>query len=306
MKNINPIPASWVTPESVYLSRRQWLKAMVAAGLLSSPTVRAAYTFNSQPNPAYGRGWKLTEAKHVLNYNNFYELGPKKTDPAENAHLLPLEPWSVRVEGECERPRTFTMEALLRFPIEQRIYRFRCVEGWSFVAPWDGFELRRLLQQVRPTSRAKFVVFESIYAPDRLPMQRLPLLSWPYTEGLRIDEAMHPLTLLAVGLYGRPLAGQNGAPIRLVVPWKYGFKSAKSIVRIRLVEKMPMTTWVKEAPHEYGFYANVNPDVPHPRWSQQRERPLGSWFKSRKTELFNGYGDQLAHLYRGMDLRKWF
>ncbi|WP_294946010.1 protein-methionine-sulfoxide reductase catalytic subunit MsrP [Sulfurivirga sp.] len=296
-----------ITPESVWLTRREWLKAMVAAGLLASPMARADYAFTARRNPAYGQGFKLTDAEHVLHYNNFYELGTAKSDPFEHRDWLRTEPWTVRVEGECAKPQAFALEDLLRLmPIEERIYRFRCVEGWSFVAPWDGFELGRLLRRVEPTSRAKFVVFESIHDPEHLKMQRTPLLDWPYTEGLRLDEAMHPLTLLAVGLYGRPLEPQNGAPIRLVVPWKYGFKSAKSIVRIRLVEKMPQTTWMKAAPREYGFYSNVNPHVPHPRWSQATERPLGSWFKNRRTELFNGYAEQVAHLYRGMDLKKWF
>jgi len=248
-----------------------------------------------------------TGYEDVVAYNNFVELGRGKEAPARNAHYLKTRPWTVKVDGECEAPGEIGIEDLLgRFPQEERIYRLRCVEAWAMVVPWVGFPLKDLLARFKPTSQAKYVAFETLYAPDELPGQRIPVYDWPYREGLRMDEAMHPLTILSTGLYGEVLPGQNGAPVRLVVPWKYGFKSIKSIVRISFVRKQPLTTWNMLQPEEYGFYANVNPKVSHPRWSQKSHRMIGEgWFsRKRETLMFNGYADQVAHLYSGMDLRK--
>lgn len=291
-----------VTDEKLFLNRRQFIQAGVAAGLSLSafPSLAA---LNFQKNPNYQPDLKLTDPEHALNYNNFYELGTDKSDPPRYADRLITDNWQVKVEGLCHKPMTFAMEDLLKIEQEERIYRFRCVEGWSMVVPWIGFPLNKLLEKVEPTSDAKYVEFVSILDRENLPGQKYNILDWPYREGLRMDEAMHPLTLMATGLYGKALENQNGAPIRLVVPWKYGFKSAKSIVTIRLTDKMPISSWMQSAPNEYGFYSNVNPDVPHPRWSQAKERPLGSFFK-QKTQLFNGYADEVAGLYKGMDLVK--
>jgi sulfoxide reductase catalytic subunit YedY len=255
--------------------------------------------------PAYQvEGEKDTPKWDVTHYNNFYELGTSKEDPARNAGSLRTEPWSVVIEGEVAKPGRIPLEELLRpYPLEERIYRLRCVEAWSMVIPWIGIPLGPVLQRFEPTSKARFVAFETLYDPEQLPGQKRNVLKWPYREGLRIDEAMNPLSLLAVGLYGETLPGQNGAPLRLVVPWKYGFKSIKSIVRIRLQEDEPITSWNQSNPKEYGFYANVNPEVSHPRWSQARERRIGEWTK-RPTLPFNGYADQVAHLYAGMDLKR--
>jgi sulfoxide reductase catalytic subunit YedY len=240
----------------------------------------------------------------VTTYNNFYEFGTDKADPAANAHVMQTRPWTLRVEGLAGKPRTFDIDEILRLaPLEERIYRLRCVEAWSMVIPWVGFPLAALLKQVEPQGSAKYVEFISHYDPKI--MLRRPVLEWPYREGLRMDEAMHPLTLLAVGLYGEVLPNQNGAPLRVVVPWKYGFKSAKSIVAIRLVEKEPVSSWTRANASEYGFYSNVNPSVDHPRWSQAKERRIGE-FSKRPTLMFNGYGDQVARLYQGMDLMKYF
>jgi sulfoxide reductase catalytic subunit YedY len=249
----------------------------------------------------------LTPRAKVTHYNNFYEFGTSKSAPAEHADTLPTDPWSVTIDGEVGKPGEVPLEDLLRphRPFQERIYRLRCVEGWSMVIPWVGFPLADLLERFEPTSHARFVEFTTLYDPEHMPGQRRDILDWPYVEGLRLDEATHPLAILAVGLYGDALPEQNGAPIRLVVPWKYGFKSIKSIVRIRLTRDKPMTTWHKAAPREYGFYANVNPDVPHPRWSQATERRIGEFFR-RDTEMFNGYGEEVAHLYKGMDLKKHF
>jgi len=251
-----------------------------------------------------------TEYRDIARYNNFYEFSTSKEGPARLSKEFRTHPWTVTVDGEVEHPGQYAIEDLLRFPLEERIYRLRCVEAWSMVIPWIGFPLQSLLKKVSPTSRGKYVAFETLYDPEQMPGQRGGLfggggLDWPYVEGLRIDEAMHPLTLLAVGLYGAVLPNQNGAPIRVVVPWKYGFKSIKSIVKITLVEKQPPTTWNLAAPNEYGFYSNVNPDVPHPRWSQARERRIGE-FRKRTTLMFNGYAEQVASLYTGMDLKKYF
>jgi sulfoxide reductase catalytic subunit YedY len=249
---------------------------------------------------------KLTGLKDITTYNNFYEFGTDKGDPAENAGSLRTRPWTVACEGEIKKPQVVDIDALLKmFPLEERVYRLRCVEAWSMVIPWVGFPLGALLKRLEPTSRAKYVAMTTLLAPDQMPGQKHATLDWPYVEGLRIDEAMHPLAILSVGLYGKTLPNQNGAPIRLVVPWKYGFKSIKSVVKIRLVEQMPPTTWNHMAPNEYGFYSNVNPDVDHPRWSQSKERRIGE-FQKRKTLPFNGYANDVASLYTGMDLRKNF
>ena len=253
----------------------------------------------------YSTKEELTPFDDITNYNNFYEFSTNKTSVAPEAKGFVTKPWSVAVSGLVNKPKTFDLEELLKFPLEERIYRLRCVEGWSMVIPWIGFPLSKLLEKVEPTAQARYVAFQTLLDPQRMPNQRTGVLDWPYVEGLRLDEAMHPLTILATGLYGEMLPPQNGAPVRLVVPWKYGFKSIKSIVKIELVPNEPPTTWNIQAPHEYGFYSNVNPNVAHPRWSQARERRIGE-FSMRETVLFNGYADQVAHLYQGMDLRKYF
>jgi sulfoxide reductase catalytic subunit YedY len=299
-----PIPPSEITPESVFLNRRAFMQGAGALALAAALPADAAL-------PAFRKSALSTDAKpnsweEITTYNNFYEFGTDKADPAKNAHTLKTRPWTLRVEGECLQPRTWDIDALTKaFPLEERIYRLRCVEGWSMVVPWLGFPLAALIKQVLPTGNAKYVEFTSLGDARQMPGVRWPVLDWPYLEGLRLDEALHPLSLLVVGLYGRELPNQNGAPIRLAVPWKYGFKSSKSIVRIRLLEKPPTATWMAAAPSEYGFYANVNPNVDHPRWSQAKERRIGEFFK-QPTLPFNGYGEQVASLYRGMDLRKFF
>jgi sulfoxide reductase catalytic subunit YedY len=245
----------------------------------------------------------------ITSYNNFYEFGTSKTDPAKNAGDFKTDPWTVKIEGEVSKPGEFNLEDFLKpYTLEERIYRLRCVEGWSMVIPWVGFPLADLIKHFEPTSRAKYVEFTTLYDPERMPGQSRRVLNWPYREGLRMDEAMNPLTLMATGLYGQHLPNQNGAPLRLVVPWKYGFKSIKSIVKIRFTEEQPVSTWNQTAPKEYGFYSNVNPEVDHPRWSQATERKIGASFFSpkQKTLMFNGYAEQVAHLYAGMDLRKFF
>jgi methionine sulfoxide reductase catalytic subunit len=302
-----------VTPKDLYLRRRDFLRAAGvalaagAAGLVSAGDAVAQGKGAKLPNvkkSGWGEGETLTPYEAVTTYNNFYELGVDKDDPARNAASLKPRPWTVSIEGLVTKPGKYAFDDLVKpYQLEERIYRLRCVEGWSMVIPWIGFPLRDLLASVEPTSKAKFVEFTTLSSPGQLPGQRRPVLDWPYTEGLRLDEAMNPLTLLAVGLYGEVLPNQNGAPIRLVVPWKYGFKSIKSIVRIRLVDHQPKTAWEKSQPDEYGFYSNVNPEVDHPRWSQARERRIGE-FTKRPTLKFNGYGDQVASMYAGMDLRK--
>ena len=290
------IRSSEITNEAVYLQRRDFMKTAggVVGGLALGPLL---------PRLLYAQD-ELTPLESVTGYNNFYEFGTGKEDPARNAHTLRTRPWTVSVDGEVHNPKTYDIEDILqRFPAEERVYRLRCVEAWSMVIPWMGFPLRDLLAEVEPTSKAKFVAFETLHDREQMPGQRRATIDWPYVEGLRLDEANHPLTLLSTGLYGRTLPNQNGAPIRLVVPWKYGFKSIKSIVRISLVEQMPPTAWNKLIPREYGFYANVNPNVDHPRWSQARERPIGK-FRRIDTQMFNGYGDQVASMYAGMDLRR--
>jgi sulfoxide reductase catalytic subunit YedY len=293
-----------VTDRGLYLRRREFIGGAAGLGLLAAAGAAGARELT------YGPGFSTTEAKtpkkDITDYNNFYEFGVNKEDPSENAGSLKTRPWTVRVDGECEAPASFAIDDLIRGnKLEERIYRMRCVEGWSMVIPWVGFPLKELLAKVKPTSKAKYVAFETLMRPSEMPGQRWDTLQWPYREGLRIDEATHPLTILAVGLYGDVLPNQNGAPVRLVVPWKYGFKGAKSIVRISLVEKMPRTAWNDLAPREYGFYSNVNPAVDHPRWSQATERRIGE-FRRRETLPFNGYGQYVADLYRGMDLKRNF
>ncbi|CAM5326922.1 protein-methionine-sulfoxide reductase catalytic subunit MsrP [Eoetvoesiella caeni] len=307
------IPSSLITPEEVWASRRQWLKQAgmgalgVGAGGWLPSALAAAGPYAGKPNPDYVVMDKLTAEKDVSTYNNFYEFGTGKQDPADYAGKMKTRPWSVVVEGEVAKPRTFDIDDLLKLaPLEERVYRMRCVEAWSMVIPWEGYSLSTLLKQVEPTSKAKYVEFVTAVQPANMPSLNDRIIDWPYVEALRIDEAMHPLTLMVFGVYGKALPNANGAPLRISIPWKYGFKSGKSIVKIRLVEKMPMTSWVKIAPTEYGFYANVNPQVPHPRWSQATERRIGGGvFAPRaKTLMFNGYADQVASLYSGMDLRR--
>ncbi|BEV73135.1 MULTISPECIES: protein-methionine-sulfoxide reductase catalytic subunit MsrP [unclassified Paludibacterium] len=297
------IAPSDITPQQLYLDRRKFMLAG-AAGMLMTSSAFAALSFKKGPSLLAGND-KPNSLREITQYNNYYEFGSSKTDPAEHAGVLKTRPWSVLVDGAVEKPRTFAIEELLRLPLEERIYRHRCVEGWSMVIPWIGFPLSALLKQMKLTSRARYVAFETLNRPSEMPGMAEGLLTWPYREGLRIDEAMHPLTLLAVGLYGQVLPNQNGAPIRLVVPWKYGFKSIKAIVRIHLTDTQPQTSWHQAAPSEYGFYSNVNPTVDHPRWSQANERRIGEFLR-RPTLMFNGYGAQVASLYQGMDLRKNF
>lgn len=308
---------SEISPRETYLARREFVRtaslsalamvAVPAASLFAAP-VRAseAARFGDLKRSLYSSGEAPTPFKDVTSYNNFYEFGTDKDDPARKARALQTRPWSVSVEGLVRRPKVYGIEDLLTLvPLEERIYRLRCVEGWSMVIPWVGFPLAEVLLRAEPGGNAKYVEFQTLNDPRQMPGQRGGVLDWPYVEGLRLDEAMHPLAILAVGLYGEVLPNQNGAPVRLVVPWKYGFKSIKSIVSIRLVEQQPVTTWMKAAPSEYGFYSNVNPAVAHPRWSQARERRIGE-FRKRDTLPFNGYAEQVAELYRGMDLRTYF
>ncbi|MGL4409848.1 MAG: protein-methionine-sulfoxide reductase catalytic subunit MsrP [Zoogloea sp.] len=294
---------SEITPAEIYHQRRSFMVgagSLALAGLLPQQAEAALPAYTRSP---YSASDSPTSQRAATTYNNFYELGTDKADPAQNTHRLKPAPWTLRVEGLVNKPRSFALEDLLRLtPLEERIYRMRCVEGWSMVIPWVGFPLASLLKLVEPQGSARYVEFVSHY--DRNTMTR-GVLDWPYTEGLRLDEAQHPLTLLAVGMYGDVLPVQNGAPVRLVVPWKYGFKGSKSIVTIRLVEKQPLTAWMKAGPTEYGFYSNVNPEVDHPRWSQATERRIGE-FTKRRTQMFNGYADQVAGLYTGMDLRRYF
>ncbi len=294
------LSAADITPQEVYLNRRQFMAG--SAGLLLPVSAIAALPAMKSP---LSTSEKPNSRDDITGYNNYYEFGTGKDEPALYAQRLKTRPWTVTVDGEVAHARTFDIDSLLKMKLQERIYRLRCVEGWSMVIPWIGFPLADLLKQVQPTSRAKYVAFETALRPGEMPGVARRVLDWPYREGLRIDEAMHPLTILAVGLYGEVLPKQNGAPVRLVVPWKYGFKSIKSISRIHLLEKQPPTSWNMAAPNEYGFYSNVNPAVDHPRWSQATERRIGEFFK-RKTLPFNGYGEQVAGLYRGMDLRRNF
>jgi len=325
------ISASEITDEHLFWSRRRFIGALgsmtAASGLIPSlplsalaergpggEDARAAGGHGGQdlgPGGEVARGpWgedePLTPLQSITTYNNYYEFGTDKSDPSRYAHTLTTRPWTVAVDGEVQKPKVFDVDELMRrYPAEERVYRLRCVEAWSMVIPWLGFPLAKLLHDAQPTSSAKYVAFTTVHRPAEMRGQRGGVLPWPYVEGLRLDEAMHPLTILASGLYGKPLVNQNGAPIRLVVPWKYGFKSIKAIVRIRLTRDEPPTTWSLATPGEYGFYSNVNPDVDHPRWSQKRERRIGT-LRRRPTLPFNGYADQVAALYAGMDLRKYF
>jgi len=312
------IQPSEITPESAWRSRRSFLAGIAGAGLaaaLPAPGQEVATVRLVEPplrfakNPRYSTAEKANTFAEVTGYNNFYEFGTAKDDPAANAGRLRTRPWTVVVDGECEKPGRLLLDDLLKpHPLEERIYRLRCVEAWSMVIPWLGFPLGDLVKRFAPTSRAKFVEFTTLLDPKQMPGQRYDVLDWPYVEGLRMDEAMHPLAILGVGIFGKPLPNQNGAPLRLVVPWKYGFKSIKSVVRIRFTERMPGTTWAKSAPNEYGFFANVNPEVDHPRWSQKSERRIGSssFFARQPTLPFNGYAAEVAGLYKGLDLRRWF
>jgi methionine sulfoxide reductase catalytic subunit len=304
---------SEITDKAIYLKRREFLQlgavtglATLASGLLTSNDAHALTKLAVAKKATATAEDPLTPLRDVTSYNNFYEFGTDKSDPGSYASTLKTRPWTVAVEGEIKHPKVYDIDELLKLaPLEERIYRLRCVEGWSMVIPWIGYPLSELIKRVEPTGKAKYVEFTTLQAPDQMPGQKSPVLNWPYVEGLRLDEAMHPLALLGLGLYGEVLPNQNGAPVRLVVPWKYGFKSAKSIVKIRFVEKEPLTAWNRAAASEYGFYSNVNPDVDHPRWSQSKERRIGE-FGKRKTLMFNGYADQVASLYVGMDLKKSF
>jgi sulfoxide reductase catalytic subunit YedY len=319
MIKINP---SEITPEHVYLSRR---KFMVGIGALVTSSLLLGACGPQQPSPAPPTaepspdrpvlptlsattdelGDKLTSFEAITNYTNYYEFTTSKEGVTRLAQDFKTSPWTVEVGGLVHKPKTFDMDDWLKYPQEERIYRLRCVEAWSMVIPWLGFPLSKWLEEVEPMSKAKYVRFETLYDPDQMPGQKRGGYNWPYIEGLRMDEAMHDLAILATGLYGQALLPQNGAPVRLIVPWKYGFKSIKSIVKIDLVEEMPVSLWMDTAPHEYGFYANVNPDVSHPRWSQATERRIGE-IKRRETLLFNGYAEEVAHLYADMDLTEWY
>jgi methionine sulfoxide reductase catalytic subunit len=318
IKKPSDIKSSEITPKDLYMNRRQFILAASATALstgavlsgldgsLSPRQVAAGEKLSDLRKSSFSTSEKLNSLKDITTYNNFYELGTDKGDPAENAKYLTTRPWTVVVEGEVKKPKTYDVDALTKLaPLEERIYRLRCVEAWSMVVPWVGFPLSSLIKLAEPTGNAKYVGFVTLQDPKRLPGQRIPVMEWPYVEGLRMDEAMHPLTILSVGLYGEMLPAQNGAPIRLVVPWKYGFKSIKSIVKIRFVDQQPPASWNRMQPQEYGFYSNVNPEVDHPRWSQAKERRIGEFFR-RKTLMFNGYGEQVADLYRGMDLKKYY
>src|SRR5687767_4145609 len=309
-----------VTPKELFLQRREFIAAagVTAAavatngfGALRGEDVAAEQNPNAQKLTNLKKGpfntdEKLNSYKDVTTYNNFYEFGLDKGDPARYAHTLRTRPWSVVVEGQCAKPGAYNIEDIMKWaPLEERIYRLRCVEAWSMVVPWIGYPMSEFLKRFEPNSRAQYVEFKTLLDPRQMPGQTEPALRWPYTEGLRMDEAMHPLTLVGLGLYGEVMPNQNGAPIRLIVPWKYGFKSVKSIVRVRFVESEPLNTWKQQQSSEYGFYANVNPQVDHPRWSQGSERRLGEFFR-RKTLMFNGYAEQVASLYAGMDLRKFY
>jgi len=316
IKRAGDIAPSEITSEALYLKRRQFIAGALAVGAtagigalgLSMPRNATAGVklANLRKSPLSTTGEELTPLKDVTTYNNYYEFGTGKEDPSENAGKLRPRPWTVSIEGEVKKPRVIDIEEFLKLaPLEERVYRMRCVEGWSMVIPYVGYSFSEVIKRAEPTGKAKFVEFVSLADANQMPGIRTPILDWPYTEGLRMDEAMHPLTILCLGLYGETLPNPNGAPVRVITPWKYGFKHGKSIVKIRFVEEQPKTTWWLANPREYGFFSNVNPDVDHPRWSQGRERRIGEIGK-RKTLMFNGYGDQVAQLYTGMDLRKFF
>jgi len=298
------IKYSEITPEKIYRNRRSFIKSMgLGAGSIALTSIPFINDARSEQKD------KLTSYKDITTYNNYYEFGTSKSDPYKNSQNFKTDPWGISIEGEVENPINISMEEISeQFVSEERIQRLRCVEGWSMVIPWMGFSLNQLLSKVTLTSKAKFVEFESVYDPDQMKGQRYPVLQWPYKEGLRIDEAMHPLTTVVTGLYNKKLPNQNGAPLRIFLPWKYGFKSAKAIVKIKLVEKMPTSSWMRASLREYGFYSNVNPNVDHPRWSQATERVIGNDIFAPRVEtlMFNGYGDEVANLYSGMDLKKYF
>jgi methionine sulfoxide reductase catalytic subunit len=306
------IPPSEITPREAFLNRREVLAGALASGASLLPTAHAEVA----PTPALSftknAKYSVSEAPNSLtditSYNNFYEFGTDKQDPRANAGTLRPRPWSLTIAGEAETTGTYNLEDILKTqPLEERIYRFRCVEAWSMVVPWVGFPLGELIKRFKPTSKAKYVAFTTLNDTHQMPGERYPILDWPYKEGLRMDEAMHPLTLMVVGVYGETLPNQNGAPLRLIVPWKYGFKGIKSIVKLSFIERQPTTAWNTAAPGEYGFYANVNPHVDHPRWSQASERRIGHGLFSRQpTLMFNGYESEVADLYRGMDLRRYY
>ena len=303
------IPSSEITPEGMYVNRRQFIgksAAVVAGASMGSGIGGSIEPENSQKDWSKVRSEldeELTPFDDVTSYNNFYEFGTGKSDPVRNAHTLRPRPWTIEVGGLCDNPGTYGLEDFIKpGNIEDRVYRMRCVEAWSMVIPWQGFSLKDVIDQAKPSGSARFVEFRTLHDLEQMPGQRYGVLRWTYVEGLRLDEAKHPLTMLITGVYGKTLPNQNGAPIRLIVPWKYGFKGIKSIVSMRFLEEMPMNTWKRSASHEYGFYANVNPDVSHPRWSQARERRIGE-FRRRRTLMFNGYADEVASLYSGMDLR---
>lgn len=324
IKNRSDINSSEITDEKVYLNRRLFMRGAVLAGSVAAtgfiyrklnpppvetPKGQTIQVVEGGSTADTANGFKTTETltplEAITNYNNFYEFSTDKGGVAPAAKGFVTKPWTVAVDGLVNKPKTFDLDDLLKIDQEERVYRLRCVEGWSMVIPWVGFPLAKLLEKVEPNSQAKFVAFQTLLDPQRMPNQRTSVLDWPYVEGLRLDEAMHPLAILATGLYGKTLPAQDGAPIRLVVPWKYGFKSIKSVVKISLVAQQPPTTWNIEAPGEYGFYSNVNPNVDHPRWSQAKERRIGE-FGGRATLMFNGYAEQVAHLYDGLDLRKYY
>lgn len=307
LRRCDPKPSE-ITLEPIYHDRRRFIKQSSLAavgGLFFNSTHAALTSLDNLPRSRFSTDEELTSEKSVTTYNNFYELGYGKSDPYRNADNLKTSPWTITVGGECDKPGAYALEDFVKpHQLEERIYRLRCVEAWSMVIPWIGFEINKIISEAQPNSRAKYVAFTSILDRENLPGQRRNVLNWPYTEGLRIDEAMHPLAIFAVGLYGKELPNQNGAPLRLVVPWKYGFKSIKSVVAIDFSEEEPPTAWNQSAPSEYGFYSNVNPKVSHPRWSQKRERRIGE-FGKRATLMFNGY-EEVASLYEGMDLSRYF
>jgi sulfoxide reductase catalytic subunit YedY len=308
IKKAGDLPYSEITPKSVYLNRRQFLMGVPAA-FLGARALRAATALPNVGKSPFSTTEQVTPANITTRYNNFYEFGTAKSEPSKYAQNFKTEPWTVSVEGECAKPRKFSLDEVHKLaPLEERVYRHRCVEAWSIVVPWIGYSLSAVLKEVQPTAKAKFVAFESYWDLKQMPLARPEMagIQFPYVEGLRLDEAMHPLALLCVGMYGETLPPQDGAPVRLVVPWKYGFKSAKSLVKIKLTGSMPPTTWNISNSHEYGFYSNVNPNVDHPRWSQAHEQRLPSLFKNHPTQMFNGYGDQVASLYAGMDLKKFY
>ena len=312
IKKETDIPSSEVTDKNLYLTRRQFLTAataLVVTGVVPGNFVRGADTGQKliiTKRGKFAEDEKVTSASKATTYNNFYEFSVDKEDVAEQSKSFRTRPWTVSVEGHINKPKVYGIDELIKlFPLEERIYRFRCVEGWSMVIPWVGFPLGDFIKRCEPTSRAKYIELTTLKDQNQMPGQKRDILEWPYVEGLRLDEALNPLTLLVVGMYGEIIPNQNGAPLRLMVPWKYGFKSIKSIVRIRFVEQMPISSWMKANPAEYGFYANVNPEVDHPRWSQARETRIGE-IPKRKTLMFNGYEKEVAHMYKGMDLKKFF